>query len=127
MADAFRTLSATEVLITNLPTVGTLELASEHSVKEFLIKTVHKDLQVKNVKFINALEATNLPRKTAYIKVDLGSKRQVQMVRKALRKTWLHDALLKIKTSEDVKAEAFDNRTVILHGIPKHLRAETIL
>lgn len=49
------------------------------------------------------------------------------MVRKALRKTWLHDALLKIKTSEDVKAEAFDNRTVILNGIPKHLRAETIL
>ena len=75
MADAFRTLSPTEVLITNLPTVGTPELASEHSVKEFLINTVHKDLQVKNVKFINALEATNLPRKTAYIKVDLGSKR----------------------------------------------------
>ena len=82
---------------------------------------------MKNVKFINALEANNLPRKTAYIKADLGSKRQVQMVRKALRKTWLQDALLKIKTAEDVKAEVFDNRTIILHGIPKHLRSETIL
>ena len=49
------------------------------------------------------------------------------MVRKALRKTWIRDSLLKVKTIEDVKAEAFDNRTVILHGIPKHLRAEVIL
>ena len=84
-------------------------------------------MQVKQVKFINALRVTNLPSKTAYIRVDLGSKRQAQMVKKALFKTWLHDSLLKIKTHEDIKAEAFDNRTVILHGIPKYLRAEVIL
>ena len=49
------------------------------------------------------------------------------MVKSNLRKTWLHDTLLKVRTSQDVKNEAFDNRTVILHGIPKHLRAEQLL
>ena len=44
-----------------------------------------------------------------------------------MRKTWLHDSLLKVKTSDDAKAEAFDNRTILLNGLPKHLRAENIL
>ena len=43
-ADSFRSLTPTEVLITNLPTVTTTELASEQAVKDFLIKQVHKDL-----------------------------------------------------------------------------------
>lgn len=49
------------------------------------------------------------------------------MVKKNLRKTWLHDCLIKIRTLDDSKAEAFDNRTVILNGLPKHLRAERII
>ena len=53
--DSFRSLTPTEVLITNLPTVTTSELASEQAVKDFLIKQVHKDLQVRQVKFIDAL------------------------------------------------------------------------
>lgn len=28
---------------------------------------------------------------------------------------------------EDAKREVYDNRTVILHGIPRHLRAESVL
>ena len=53
--DSFRSLTPTEVLITNLPTVTTAELASEQAVKDFLIRQVHKDLQVKQVRFIDAL------------------------------------------------------------------------
>lgn len=49
------------------------------------------------------------------------------MVRKALRKTWIQDSLLKVKTLNDTKGEAFDNRTVVIQGIPKYMRAETLL
>ena len=49
------------------------------------------------------------------------------MVKSNLRQTWLHDSLLKVRTNEDAKHEAYDNRTVIINGIPKHLRAEQVL
>ena len=35
--------------------------------------------------------------------------------------------MIKIKTKDDAKSEAFDNRTVIINGIPRHLRAEKII
>lgn len=49
------------------------------------------------------------------------------MISSNLRRTWVHDALLKVRTSEEAKQEAYDNRTVILSGIPKHLRPHTII
>lgn len=44
-----------------------------------------------------------------------------------MKKTWLHDTLLKIRTSEEAKAEAYDNRTIIISGIPNYLRADSIM
>jgi len=125
--DIYASLAPNEVLITNLPSVATKEFASKESIGNFLVKNVHKDLQVKDVKFIDALTTPNMKERTAFLRVALGSKRQAQMVKSNLRKTWMHDSLLKIKTLDDAKREVFDNRTVILHGIPRHLRAETIL
>ncbi len=61
------------------------------------------------------------------MRVEVGSKRQVEMVRSGLRKTWIEDTLLKVRTAQDAKKESFDNRTVIVSGIPKHLRTEGIL
>lgn len=49
------------------------------------------------------------------------------MIKTNLRKTWLHDSLIKIRTKDDAKPEAYDNRTVIINGIPKHLSAEAII
>jgi len=40
-----------------------------------LIQNVHKDLQVKNVQFINSLGTEEVRTRTAYIKVTAGSKR----------------------------------------------------
>ena len=35
--------------------------------------------------------------------------------------------MIKIRTKDDAKSEAYDNRTVIINGIPKYLRAENII
>ena len=125
--EIFGKLAPNELILTNLPKVEVAELASPASIRDFLVKSVHKDLQVKDVQFIGSLTSVNLRPRTAYVKVELGSKRQAQMVKSNLRKTWLHDCLIKIKTSDDAKSEAFDNRTVILNGLPRHLRAESIM
>jgi len=127
MHDAYAKLGPNEVLITNLPKIQTQELASPHSVSEFLVKNVHKDLQVKEVKFIDSLSTPNLKSRPAYLKVVVGSKRQAQLIKQSLRKTWVHDSLLKVKTADDAKTEVFDNRTIVLSGIPKHLRAEQVI
>jgi len=116
-----------EVLLTNLPCVMPKELQSEMSVQSFLQRNVHKDLQVKAVSFVDALHTENLKKRTAYIRVKVGSKRQAHLVKTSLRQTWLQDSLVKVKTREDAKSEAFDNRTVIINGLPKHLKAEQIL
>ena len=102
-------------------------MASELAVKDFLLQNVHKDLQVKRVEFIDALYTENMRERTAFIKVELGSKRQAQMVHSSLRKTWLHDSLLKVKTRDDIKQETFGNRTIVIHGIPKYLNSENVL
>lgn len=125
--DIYAKLAPDQVLLTNLPQVAVKELDSEASVSKFLIQNVHKDLQVKNVQFINSLGTEEVRTRTAYIKVTAGSKRQAQMIKSNLRKTWLHDSLIKIRTKDDAKPEAYDNRTVIINGIPKHLSAEAIM
>ena len=126
-SDMYGSLKPNELLLTNLPIVEAKELISEQSVADFLVENVHKDLQVNKVKFHYSLSTENLKQRTSYIKVEVGSKRQAQLVKSNLRKTWLHDSLLKIKTLDDVKAEAFDNRTIILNGLPKHLNTQGIL
>ena len=69
-------LKPQEVILTNLPTVETKELASEQSVADFLVQNVHKDLQVRSVSFYQSLGTESLKERTAYIKVEVGSKRQ---------------------------------------------------
>ena len=79
------------------------------------------------MKFIDSLSTPNLKARHAYLKVQVGSKRQAQLIKQSLRKTWIHDSLLKVKTSDDAKTEVFDNRTVVLSGLPRHLRAEQVI
>jgi len=39
------------------------------------------------------------------------------MVRRALRKLWVEDRLLKVKTIKDQKEENHKERTIVAHGI----------
>lgn len=49
------------------------------------------------------------------------------MAKSALRKHWIGDSLLKVKTKEDAAREHFNNRTVLVREIPKYLRVEHVL
>ena len=65
-----------------------------------------------------------MPETTAYIKVTVANRRQAEMIGKQLRKTWVSDSLIKVKTINDVKKEHFNNRTVLLANIPSYLSTE---
>ena len=43
-SDVYAKLGPNELILTNLPKVEVAELASESSVRDFLVKNVHKDL-----------------------------------------------------------------------------------
>ena len=43
-------------------------------------------------------------------------------VRRALRKFWIHDKLLKFRTIEDKNSEDHGLRTIILQNIPRGVR-----
>jgi hypothetical protein len=93
-------------------------------VKDFLLAKVHRDLDVKDVKILNAVQMQS---RTAYIVVTLSSKRQAHLVKSTLRNEWLGDCLLKVKVKDDVPQEHFDNRTVLVREIPRYLRIEHVV
>ena len=47
--------------------------------------------------------------------------KSVAVVRRALRKLWVEDRLLKVKTIQDQKEENHTERTVVAHGLQSHL------
>ena len=86
-----------------------------------------KGLEVMDMEQIGSLESESLRAKTAYIKVTLGSRSQADLVQKKLKKVWLGDCLLRVKTQSDAKREHFNNRTIIIQNIPKHLTSDRAL
>lgn len=51
----------------------------------------------------------------------------MKAVRRELRKKWLGDRLLKVKTLKDQEAESFDARTLVLTDLPKNIRNDELL
>ena len=68
-------LTENQVLLTNLPKHFNNEYSELKDIPSFLHNNVHRDLDVKNVEFIDSLGTANLPETTAYIKVTLGNRR----------------------------------------------------
>ena len=125
-ANVFAGLQDNQLVFTNLPTPCD-QLSSKENVSAFLKEKVHRDLDVKNVEYVHAVTAPGEEARFAYIKVTLGNKRQAYMAKSALRKEWLGDCLVKVKVTEDVQREHFNNRTVLIREIPRYLRVEHVL
>lgn len=102
-------------------------MSTPHLFKEHLLKTVHKDLEVQDVKYLHSVTTADQGLRYAYIVVSMGSKRQAHLVQKSLRQHWSGDNLLKVKLAADAKSENYDNRTVILHDLPTHMNQTQIL
>jgi hypothetical protein len=102
-------------------------MSTPAKLREYLVQTVHKDLEVAEIKYVKSVTSAAQGTKYAYIVIKLGSKRQAHLVNKSLRKLWIGDSLLKIRMQEDVKKEAYDNRTIIIRELPTHLNQRQIL
>jgi hypothetical protein len=120
-SDVFSKLQANQCLLTNLPLELESWMSTPTKMREYLVQTVHKDLEVADIKYVKSVTTAAQGTKYAYIVISLGSKRQAHLVNRSLRKLWIGDSLLKIRMQEDVKKESFDNRTIIIRELPTHL------
>ena len=64
--------------------------------------------------------------KVAYAIVEFEMPKWVTTVRRSLRKVWMSDKLLKVKTLKDRTQETFKDRTVIIDNIPSHITREEL-
>lgn len=51
--------------------------------------------------------------------VEVVSPKQAQLLKQRLKGQWIQDKQLKVATREDHYLETFDNRTVVVKGIPE--------
>lgn len=72
-------------------------------------------------------EDSGTKQRTAYAIVEFEQEKHVAEVRRGLRKLWIHEALLKVKTLGDLKNEGHADRTVVVSGLASHFRPADVL
>ena len=113
------------LLITNFPKDMNV---TEAYIKDLCLKHGGENVMIKQIHLQEAMSGGSREElggqcreRTAYAVVEFELERWVPMVRRALRKLWVEDRLLKVKTVKDQKDESHKARTVVAHGIQSHL------
>lgn len=63
----------------------------------------------------------------AYMTVEYESVQDAMKMAKKLKKTWIDDKLIKVRTMKDKHIEHFDNRTVVMKDIPTNIKVRHVL
>jgi hypothetical protein len=104
------------LLITNFPKDMNI---TEAYIKDLCHKHGGENAMIKQIHLQEAMSggSKECRERTAYAVVEFELERWVPMVRRALRKLWVEDRLLKVKTIKDQKEENHKERTIVAHGI----------
>jgi hypothetical protein len=116
------TLAENQMLFTNFPHGETV---TQTMIKDMILK-VEPNAILHNIHIEGAMrsqETEHAVPMTAFAIVEFHNPRHVQTVRKHLRKTWLQDKLLKIRTASDAKTETHKERTVIVANLDQNLKS----
>jgi len=62
----------------------------------------------------------------SFVIVNFEMPKWVTTVKRGLRKTWMYDKLLKVKTLKDRQQETFKERTIIIQNLPSHISPEEL-
>jgi len=108
------------LLITNFPKDMNI---TEAYIKDLCLKHGGENAMIKQIHLQEAMSggSRECRERTSYAVVEFELERWVPMVRRALRKLWVEDRLLKVKTIKDQKEESHKERTIVAHGIQSHL------
>jgi hypothetical protein len=115
----FNRMNENSLMLTNFPS----QMVLSTSKVEGLVKQADKNAVVKSVHIQQAMrgdQAGTSGQRAAYATVEFSSGHNVASVRRGLRKHWIDDCLLKVKTLKDMKTEAFDDRTIVVNGVAAH-------
>lgn len=66
-------------------------------------------------------------RKTAFATVEFGTHKEAKQMRTKLENQWIQDKQIKVRTQADLLYEDFDNRTVLVQGIPQTFKEEDLI
>lgn len=72
-------------------------------------------------------DGSDFKQRTAYAIVEFEQEKSAAQVRRGLRKQWIHDSLLKVKTLADLKNEGHADRTVVVAGLASHYRPADVV
>lgn len=115
----FNKMNDNSVMLTNFPA----RFGLSTSKVEELIKQADKNAVIKSIQIQQAMRgemAQSSGQIAAYAIVEFLNGHDVVSVRRALRKHWIDDCLLRVKTMQDYKQETFNERTIVVSGIVAH-------
>ena len=124
MENPYAKLNDNSLLITNFPKEIQV---TEKWVHDLVLKQ-DKTAYVNDIQIIESLGSKNSANtnNTAYVIVEFEDEASVATVKRGLRKTWIHDKLLKPKVRKDESMEDFNSRTVIVQNYPSHLTSDEL-
>ena len=115
LENVYSRLEDNQLLLTNFPTTQQI---SESWVMD-LIQKHEPSLLVEKIQ----LTPTYLEDgRVSHAIISFESKGSVQVMKRALRKLWIDNRMLKMKTKADKFTEEFKNRTIIVTGFPNHVK-----
>ena len=123
MENPYQHLNDHRILITNFPK----EIKVTEKWVHDLVLEQDKTAYVKEIQMIEGIGTNSaITNTTAYVIVEFEDKESVANVKRGLRKTWIHDKLLKPKVMKDEGMEDFNARTVIIENYPSHLSGDEL-
>ena len=119
-------MNENSILLTNFPSS---EIVNQEYIKK-LVGEMDSKAVIKRIVLQEGMKGNNAQAataRTAYAIVEFELNRFVATVRRGMRKHWIGDKLVKVKTLKDVKKEHFNERTVVVTGLPKHFKQIDLL
>lgn len=113
----YKSMTHNSLLMTNFP--SGVEVG-ETLITDLVMKGDPSSL-IKSIEVKHALVGDNgVAAQAAYAIVEFETSRSVENVRKGLRKHWIKDKLLKLRTLDDF--ESFNDRSIIVTNFPSHVK-----
>ena len=63
----------------------------------------------------------------AFLRMRVGSSKQIKTLKDKLRNYWLEDKKMKLKGKEELKYETFEHRTIVVQNLPVHFKNKQLI
>jgi len=119
MENAYSRLDDNEILLTNFPTTQTIN-------EEWIMDLVNKHAPYALVQKITLNPCYNGGNRVSSAVISFETTDPVLKMKRALRKHWIDNKVLKVKIKNDRFVEDHNQRTIVVSGFPNHVKDQEI-